>query len=179
MSLPERMKPTKVSSKKINVLADKAAFILSEIDKGAKEDDAALKDMIAEWNREVVRPYVFSDFRDFSSWTSAEQFTKMAFNVEKFYADFTWGELLQTIDFACDASSTESEQDFAISLLEENFNGNLSDLLFWPNEWFQNPDMLHVSLTTEEIAGYLMARSGRQLPDAPEIELKYPIPVAS
>lgn len=36
--------------------------------------------------------------------------------------------------------------------------------------------MLHVDLTPEEIAGYLMAKSGRWLSDAPQIELKYPIP---
>jgi len=37
--------------------------------------------------------------------------------------------------------------------------------------------MLHVDLSSEEIAGYLMARSGRLLADAPEIGLKYPIPI--
>ncbi|UVW55581.1 hypothetical protein NYO12_21125 [Klebsiella variicola] len=51
-----------------------------------------------------------------------------------------------------------------------------SDLIYWPDEWFQDKDMLHVDLTPEEIAGYLMAKSGRRLSDAPQIELKYPIP---
>lgn len=40
----------------------------------------------------------------------------------------------------------------------------------------QDPDMLHIGLSPEEIAGYLMARSGRLLADAPELELKYPTP---
>lgn len=100
----------------------------------------------------------------------------MAFNLEKFYADFTWDELVQTLRWVSDAKSKESEQNFALALLEKNFDGNPSDLIFWPDEWFQDPDMFHVDLTTEEIAGYLMARSGRYLADAPEIELKYPIP---
>lgn len=36
--------------------------------------------------------------------------------------------------------------------------------------------MIHVDLTPEEIAGYLMAKSGRLLSDAPQIDLRYPIP---
>lgn len=176
MPLPDRMRPTKVSSKKINELANKAKQILSRIDEGFDEQDSVLEAMIAEWNSQVSCPYAFSDFRDFSSWTSAREFTRMAFNLEKFYADFTWDELVQTLRCVSDAKSKESEQNFALALLEKNFDGNPSDLIFWPDEWFQDPDMFHVDLTTEEIAGYLMARSGRYLADAPEIELKYPIP---
>jgi hypothetical protein len=33
-----------------------------------------------------------------------------------------------------------------------------------------------MDLSNEEIAGYLMEKSGRHLSDAPKIELKYPIP---
>lgn len=178
MPLPERMRPAKVSSNKIKELSNKAWQILAKIDEGVNEKDSALKVMIDEWNSQVVCPCTFSDFRDFSSWTSAIEFTRIAFNQAQQYADFTWDELIQTIDTVCHAKGKESEQDFALSLLEKNFDGNPSDLIFWPNEWFQNPDMLHVELTTEEIAGYLMARSGRHLADAPTIELKYPIPLA-
>lgn len=177
MPIPERMRPAKVSNKKIKELAKKAEQILANIDCGATEDNAELKAIMDDWNRQVTRPYDFSDFRDFSSWTSASEFTRIAFNVDKFYEDFTWEELIQTINCVCNPDLKESEQIFSISLLEKNFPGNPSDLIFWPDHWFQNPDMLHVDLTPEEISGYLMARSGRQLADAPEIRLKYPIPV--
>jgi hypothetical protein len=53
-------------------------------------------------------------------------------------------------------------------VLEKNFDANPSDLIYWPDEWFQDKDMLHVDLTPEEIAGYLMAKSGRRLSDAPQ-----------
>ncbi|ESL21023.1 hypothetical protein MLQ87_13865 [Escherichia coli] len=176
MAIPERMRPVKVTSKKIRELAQKAKEILAAIDGGASEKDAFLKEMIDEWNSQVVCPYEFSDFRDFSSWTKANEFTRIAFNLEKFYADFTWKELVQTINCVCDPKSKESEQNFALSLLERNFHGNPSDLIFWPDEWFQDPDMLDVELSAEEIACYLMVRSGRQLVDAPEIDLKYQMP---
>lgn len=91
-------------------------------------------------------------------------------------ADLSWDELIQIIQFVCQAEGKESEQSYALGLLEKNFDANPSDLIYWPNEWFQDKDMLHVDLTSEEIAGYLMAKSGRRLSDAPHIELKYPIP---
>ena len=91
-------------------------------------------------------------------------------------ADLSWDELVQIIQFVCQAEGKESEQSYAPGLLEKNFDANPSDLIYWPNEWFQDKDMLHVDLTPEEIAGYLMAKSGRRLSDAPQIELKYPIP---
>ncbi|HDC0081751.1 TPA: hypothetical protein O7P46_004462 [Escherichia coli] len=163
MAIPERMIPVKVSSKKIRELAQKAKEILAAIDSGASEEDAFLKDMIDDWNSQVVCPCEFSDFRDYSSWTNANEFTRIAFNLEKFYEDFTWEELVQTISCVCDQKSNESEKIFAL-------------LIFWPDEWFQDPDMLDVELSVEEIACYLMVRSGRQLVDAPEIDLKYQIP---
>ncbi|EGE4358447.1 hypothetical protein DLT45_22930, partial [Escherichia coli] len=77
------MKPVKVTSKKIRELAQKAQEILAAIDGGASEEDAFLKEMIDQWNSQVVCPYEFSDFRDFSSWTNANEFTRIAFNLEK------------------------------------------------------------------------------------------------
>ncbi|EFA3963167.1 hypothetical protein E2P50_20905, partial [Escherichia coli] len=155
MAIPERMIPVKVSSKKIRELAQKAKEILAAIDSGASEEDAFLKDMIDDWNSQVVCPCEFSDFRDYSSWTNANEFTRIAFNLEKFYEDFTWEELVQTISCVCDQKSNESEKIFALLLLEKNFHGNPSDLIFWPDEWFQDPDMLDVELSVEEIACYL------------------------
>ncbi|ATM90233.1 TPA: hypothetical protein QHR59_000457 [Klebsiella aerogenes] len=175
MPLPERMKPAKISRQKLKELADMANVILSQIDNGADEDDEGLKAMIDDWNNQVVKPYEFSDFRDFSSWTSAKDFTRMAFNQEKYLADLNWHELVQIISFLCNAEGKESEQSYALGLLEKNFDANPSDLIYWPNEWFQNEDMLHVDLTSEEIAAYLMAKSGRHLSDAPQIKLRYPL----
>lgn len=155
MPLPERFKPAKINRQKLKELTDAAEEMLSQIDSGADEDDEELKAMIDDWNRQVVNPYEFSDFRDFSSWTDAKNFTRMAFNQEKYVVDLTWDELVQIISFVCNAEGKESEQSYALGLLEINFDANPSDLIYWPNEWFQNEDMLHVDLTPEEIAGYL------------------------
>ena len=72
MPLPERLQPAKVNRQKLKQLADMAEEILAQIDNGAKEEDAGLKMLINDWNSQVINPYAFSDFRDFSSWTSAK-----------------------------------------------------------------------------------------------------------
>ncbi len=58
----------------------------------------------------------------------------------------------------------------------KNFDANPSWLIHWPDEWFQYKDMFHVDLMPEEKGGYLMAKSGRLLSDAPQIDLRYPVP---
>jgi len=176
MLLPERMKSVIVSARKINELAKMAEQILLDIDKGADQNNAGLKKRMADWNSQVIFPCEFSDFRDFSSYTSAKAFTRSAINVAKFYEDFTWSELVQTINFVCNENATNSQQQHALSLLEINFNANPSDLIFWPDIWFQNADLLNEAFTLEELAAYLMIRSGRMLADAPVIALRYTIP---
>ncbi|VFT76502.1 Uncharacterised protein [Klebsiella aerogenes] len=65
MPLPDRLQPAKVNRQKLQQLADMAEEILSQIDNGAKEEDAGLKMLIDSWNSQVINPYAFSDFRDF------------------------------------------------------------------------------------------------------------------
>ena len=134
MPLPERLQPAKVNRQKLKQLADMAEEILAQIDNGAKEEDTGLKMLIDSWNSQVINPYAFSDFRDFSSWTSAKDFTRMAFNQEKYVADLSWDELIQIIQFVCQAEGKESEQSYALGLLEKNFDANPSDLIYWPDE---------------------------------------------
>lgn len=176
MPLPERMRAPEVSLKKISELAKKAEGILAKIEQGSADDDPALVAMINEWNSQTVSPRHFADFRDFPSSTSAIDFTRTAMNQARLYPDFTWAELIQTVNFICDCEGAESEQDYALSLLECNFDANASDLIFWPDSWFDNPELADDELSAEEIAGYLLARSGRHLPDAPALTLMYPIP---
>ncbi len=175
MPLPERLQPAKVNRQKLKQLADMAEEILAQIDNGAKEEDAGLKMLINDWNSGLLTR-MHSLISGFLFMDQCKDFTRMAFNQEKYVADLSRDELIQIIQFVCQAEGKESEQSYALGLLEKNFDANPSDLIYWPNEWFQDKDMLHVDLTPEEIAGYLMAKSGRRLSDAPQIELKYPIP---
>lgn len=107
-------KAGKINRQKLTQLTDMAEEILSQIDNGAEEGDEGLKPMIGDWNSRVIHPQTFSDFRDFSSWTSANNFTRMAFNQEKFITDLIWGELIQIINFMYSAEGKESEHSQAL-----------------------------------------------------------------
>ncbi len=76
MPLPERMKPARVTRKQMKELVSQLNGILDHIDNGMDENNEELKQMMADWNAQVVIPCGFSDFRDFSSRTSALDFTR-------------------------------------------------------------------------------------------------------
>lgn len=76
-----------------------------------------LKALIDCSNRLVVNSYEFSIFRDFSSWNSAKDFTRMEFNHEKYVADLSWDELVRIISYLCNAEGKESEQSYVLRLL--------------------------------------------------------------
>ena len=176
MPLPERMKPVRTDRKKMRELRLLLNEIVAFIDQGATEDNGALRDMMARWNGQVASPCEFSDFRDFYSWTSAGDFTRTAMNKEKYISDFTWSELLQVIEFICRAEGRESDQTYALGLLKTNFPANPSDLIYYPDAWFNDENLGQAELTTEEIAGYLLIKSGRHLADAPDFHPAYVIP---
>ncbi|VDA27255.1 hypothetical protein BANRA_05234 [Klebsiella pneumoniae] len=67
MPLPERMKPARVTRKQMKELVSQLNGILDHIDNGMDENNEELKQMMADWNAQVVIPCGFSDFRDFSS----------------------------------------------------------------------------------------------------------------
>ncbi|WP_193017305.1 hypothetical protein [Proteus sp. FME41] len=174
MPLPNRLKPIKISKVKLNELIDLLLKITNKIDNGATENDPELNTMMINWNAQVVTPCVFSDFRDYNSWTSAKEFTKIAFNQVKYLDDLTYEELISIIDFICLAEGSESEQSYAMKLLKINFKSFSSDLIYWPDEYFNLEEV--DDLTSEEIAAYLMEGSNRKLFNTPKLQLKYSIP---
>lgn len=174
MSLPERLKPIKIKRAKLNQMIEQLLDITHKIDNGATEEDDELNVMINNWNMQVVTPCEFSDFRDYNSWTSAKEFTKIAFNKIKYLDDLTYDELIHVVDFICKAEGSESEHSYAMNLLQINFKAFSSDLIYWPNEYFNLEEV--DDLSSEEIAAYLMKSAERKLPNAPDITLKYSIP---
>ncbi len=91
MPLPERLQPAKVNRQKLKQLADMAEEILAQIDNGAKEEDTGLKMLINDWNSRLLTRMHSLISGIFSSWTSAKDFTGMAFNQEKYVADLSSG----------------------------------------------------------------------------------------
>ena len=62
MPLPERMKPARVTRKQMKELVSQLNGILDHIDNGMDENNEELKQMMADWNAQVVMPCGFADF---------------------------------------------------------------------------------------------------------------------
>ncbi|WP_256667532.1 MULTISPECIES: hypothetical protein [unclassified Pseudomonas] len=86
------------------------------------------------------------------SHTDAQNFIRTAFHQEKYVDDLSFEAACALTEFICKCEGTESDVGYALGLLETNFaDANASDLIFWPEEWFGDPDMLHVDMSTAEI----------------------------
>lgn len=180
MPLPDRLKPVHPTATLRSLMKDLVRKIVEKIDECKEEEDPEIIELITQWNSHSTRAFEFHEFRDFYSYTDEKSFIKTAFHKPAYVPDLSLTEVLALIDYVCGAEGDDADQNYALNLLEENFpNANVSDLIYWPNEWFQDETMLHVELSSEEIAAYLMKRSGRSWADAPDVQLAYPIPAES
>ena len=178
MAMPERLKPTPPTPKTNALMKDLLEQILDRIWDNQGRESPEISALIQQWNSHAGRPFEFHEFLVMHSHTSAENFLRTAFHQERYVDGLSFDEACALAGFICQCEGTESDMDYALSLLETNFpEANASDLIFWPNEWFGEPDMLQVDMTAPQIIGYLMGKSSRQLPDAPPIDLPYPMPV--
>ncbi|WP_339069921.1 hypothetical protein WIN67_19735 [Pseudomonas idahonensis] len=177
MAMPERLKPTPATPKIRALMKDLLKQILDRIWDNQERESPEISALIQQWNSHAGRPFEFHEFRDMHSHTSAENFLRTAFHQKRYVDDLSFDEACAVADFICQCEGTESDTDYALGLLETNFpEANASDLIFWPNAWFDDEDLLHIELSSAQIIGYLMAKSSRPLQDAPPITLPYAIP---
>lgn len=176
MTMPERLKPTPPTPKIRALMKDLLKQILDRIWDNQGRENPEISALIEQWNSHAGRPFEFHEFLVMHSHTSEANFLRTAFHQQRYVDDLSFAEACALADFICRGEGSESDVDYVLNLLETNFpEANASDLIFWPNEWFGEPDMLHVDMSSAQIIGYLMAKSARQLPDAPPIDLPYPL----
>ncbi|MBW8354077.1 MULTISPECIES: hypothetical protein [Pseudomonas] len=177
MAMPERLKPTPPMPKTNALMKDLLEQILDRIWDNQGRESPEINALIQQWNSHAGRPFEFHEFLVMHSHTSAENFLRTAFHQKRYVDDLSFDEACAVADFICQCEGTESDTDYALGLLETNFpEANASDLIFWPNAWFDDEDLLHIELSSAQIIGYLMAKSSRPLQDAPPITLPYAIP---
>ncbi|NTZ40993.1 hypothetical protein EXW94_25685 [Enterobacter sp. JMULE2] len=177
MPLPVRLHPSEIHHDKLQSMNAIAEELSNLIDTGSDEKSSKVNALIEKWNISAVSKFEFSDFRDYHSWISTENFVKTALYQAKYQEDLSFREAKQIIEFISTAEGNEALQGYALSLIELNFSEpHASDLFYYPEDWFKNDSMSDVNLTNDEILGYLMKKSGRWLSDAPEIDLPYPLP---
>jgi hypothetical protein len=173
MPIPDRLRPPPISDDDLRSYTELCQAI---------EDGLEMKDDVSElltrWNRRAGREYLPSDFNYHGAQDTEVFISKALFGAPPLVADLTYDELRSVLAAVCSADLPEAEDDWFIEWLERNLPGsNISDLIYWPNEWFGDERLLHAELSDDRLLRYAMLKSGRVLPDAPaDVELPYPMP---
>ena len=88
------------------------------------------------------------------------------------WTDLTYQEAVDYLERILDPATEDDFRIYFLNLLDSTFPGaEVSDLIYWPDYWFNDEDMLHVELSNETIVQYLMAWTGKRLIGAGKVEL--------
>lgn len=143
--------------------------------------------LLAEWHEHSQRQCEASEFKTYWKAIDKEAFVREALNpAPSLVDDVTYSEVVAIYEFVASAEGSEDETSYYLAWLESQFpNSNMSDLIYWPDEWFGNPSLFRdadgafkpeAELSTDQILAYAMAKSQRRLPDAPDVSLPFPLP---
>lgn len=171
MPVPERLRPPTPS------VAEFREYIAlcDRIEDAAPSD---VEPLLARWNARAGRTYTHAEFKTYYGAVDVETFVgEMLLGEPAVVSDLTYAELRAVLESAAGNELSEAVASYYLNWLDVNLPGaNVSDLLYWPNEWFGDESMLQVELTPDQMLAYAMAKSGRQFADAPDVPLPYPMP---
>jgi hypothetical protein len=140
-----------------------------------KGDPAAL---LTRWNARANRPFASIEFKTYSGAMDQRAFVTSALipRAEQ-VPDLQYSELLEVIQSVIEGDVDEAELGHFLGWLEAQFPGSsVSDLIYWPDQWFGSKEALAYEFTTAQIARALMDCSGRVLPAAPAVSLPFEVP---
>ncbi len=87
-------------------------------------------------------------------------------------ADLTYDELVEMITDVSDPDTDDEVCSYYAGIIECTLPGaNLSDLIYWPNEWFNDEAKIDIDLSPTEIANYILAWTERKLEGSEEVTL--------
>lgn len=185
MAIPDRLKIRPADEKVVARMLELLAAIEQELE---AESDAEF--LLQEWYQHANRVYSLDYFQNFWKSTSEESFVRTALNPQPGCdEELQFAEACAVIDAFTSAELSEHEKNYYLEWLELQFpQSNISDLMFWPDEWFGDASLFRdpggafrpeSDLTAEQMVGYAMARSGRTLPGTPgDLVLPHPLPPA-
>jgi hypothetical protein len=173
MPIPTRLRPPPITDKEMAWYTE----LCRRIENRRHSDDD-----LAAWNRRAGTEYEEAEFRSYYGSMEIDDFVAiMLMGVPKLVPDLTYAELRDVLEAQLSATLSEAEVSYYLRWLEVNLpNADISDLLYWPDQWFRDETMLHVELSHDQILAYAMAKSGRSISGAPaEVPMPYPIPANS
>lgn len=183
MSIPDRLKIRPADEIVVARMLELLTAIEQELEAG---NDAEF--LLQQWYQHANREYSLDYFRNFWKSTSEESFVLAALNPPSIYdEELLFSEACAVIDAFTSAELPEHEIYYYLEWLEIQFpESNISDLIFWPDEWFGDASLFRdpggafrpeSELTSEQMVGYAMARCGRSLPGTPDdLVLPHPLP---
>lgn len=176
MPIPARLRPPTPSAEEMREYME-----LSRQIEAGLEDRADVSELLAHWNARAGRAYQPSDFR-YHGAISIETFvTTMLLGAPAFVSDLTYTELRGVVAAVGTAEVSEAVLHHFVAWLEVNFpNVDITNLIYWPNHWFNDESLLHAGLSDDQILAYAMAKSGRRVPGAlADVPMPYPMPADS
>lgn len=185
MPIPERLKLQPVDKKLLNEMSALCDAIERELESGETAEA-----LLTQWHSHAGQRCEPHEFTAYWKAVSKETFVQDALNPEpSFDKDVVYSEALAVLDAVSTAAVSEAESAYYLGWLQAQFPGaNMSDLIYWPDEWFENASLFRNAngafkpeseLSADQILAYAMARSGRNLPGAPEnVALPFPMPDA-
>lgn len=145
-------------------------------------------DLLDEWHRQATRVCEPHEFTSYWKSTDKEEFVREALYPRPvFVGNLTYEEARAVLEAVSRVELEEAETVYFLNWLEVQFpNSGISDLIHWPDEWFGNASLFRDSggafkpeaeLSLDQILGYAMKKSSRELPGAPaDIVLPFPLP---
>jgi hypothetical protein len=183
MPIPERLKLQPVSKK----LLDEMSALCDAIERELETGESA-EALLQQWHSHARRRCDPYEFQTYWKSMSKETFVHEALNpAPSFGKDVVYSEALAVLDAVSQADLPESEIGYYLGWLEVQFpDSNINDLIYWPDEWFGDASLFRDAngafkpeseLSNDQILGYAMAKSGRQLPGSPKgVTLPFPMP---
>ncbi|MFJ2288313.1 hypothetical protein ACIOUF_18455 [Pseudomonas iridis] len=121
-------------------LVARLTMLAAEIDCGHEEQ---AQSQVAVFNREAMTALEFIDFQGIYGGQSHDTWVRkvLATPYERRVADVTKQELVELARRVMEGDGAEHEVEFWLSMLAINIpNERISDLIFWPDEYFDEAD---------------------------------------
>lgn len=183
MPIPPRFQPTPPS----DALLREMCALCTDIEHAVEQHDDATK-LLEQWHAHATRPCDPGEFTSYWKSTDLETFVREAlFPRPALVEDLQYNEAKAVLEAVSKVELNEAESLWFLQWLEAQFPGSgISDLIYWPDEWFKNASLFREpggafkpesELSLDQILAYAMRRSSRFLQGTPtDIELPFPMP---